>query len=397
MKLHRRAINVLRVPSLSSLRVASSVSLASRKSSTMSPSRQQTLWCAFSDKLGADSPVSCAVSEETHTILNEKFKTNDKSRARISTTGFCFVREESFPGMRSSSRRKGIWSFLQGLLSSPPRNQSTQLVLKRISTRYSLYHASFSSGPFANNAGIPYRPPPPGILLDSPGRGWDYQASSELADVLRKEIERHYHYYAVERRIYKTTMPLYLSLSGAGTGKSRNATELHHTAYKCFDGTYYRHKDEELASRLRDSMVFHVSLENGTSSRPEEDPWTAIGARMLLQLLQEDEAAHPDIESIISQWHPPTRSEVIKLLTSSTGSPSASQSRTIFLVVDGLHSISATSAIHATLTKLGDLTQFGFIIVCVTSTVSGPVDLFLNGARRRGISLPCSPLIPPQN
>lgn len=49
----------------------------------------------------------------------------------------------------------------------------------------------------------------------------------------------------------------------AGTGESRNAAELHKTAYKCFDGTYFE-KNEELASRLRHPFVFHVSLESRT-------------------------------------------------------------------------------------------------------------------------------------
>lgn len=232
----------------------------------------------------------------------------------------------------------------------------------------------------------------PGVLVDSPGSAWDYQASPDLIEVLRKEIQRHYYYYALERQVNKTTMPLYLFLSGAGTGKSRNATELHETALKCFDGTYHRHQNEQLAGRLRNPMVFHVSLENGTSLRPEEDPWRAIGGRMLLQLLQEDRAQHLDIESIISEWHPPTPCELIKLVASSS---SPLQQRTIFLIVDGLHNIS-DSRMHAVLTKLGDLTHSGFIIVCATSTVSGPIDQFLKGSRRRRISLPCSPLDPPR-
>lgn len=83
--------------------------------------------------------------------------------------------------------------------------------------------------------------------------------------VFREEVESHYYHYAVEPHIGKATIPPYLFLSGAGTGKSRNAAELHHTAYKCFDGTYFPQKNEELAARLRNSFVFHVSFENGTN------------------------------------------------------------------------------------------------------------------------------------
>lgn len=71
-------------------------------------------------------------------------------------------------------------------------------------------------------------------------------------------------------------MPLYLLLSGAGTGKSRNAVN-------CLGD-----KDEELREKLRNAWVFHTWFENGTSLRPSEsDPLTAIGTRMLYQLLPE--------------------------------------------------------------------------------------------------------------
>jgi hypothetical protein len=71
-------------------------------------------------------------------------------------------------------------------------------------------------------------------------------------------------------------MPLYLLLSGAGTGKSRNAVN-------CSGD-----EDEELREKLRNAWVFHTSFENGTSLRPSEsDPLTAIGTRMLYQLLPE--------------------------------------------------------------------------------------------------------------
>ena len=62
----------------------------------------------------------------------------------------------------------------------------------------------------------------------------------------------------------KKTVPLYLFFSGSGTGKSRNACELHHLALRCFNGEF-REKVDEIASCLTNPYVFHVSLENGTS------------------------------------------------------------------------------------------------------------------------------------
>lgn len=43
----------------------------------------------------------------------------------------------------------------------------------------------------------------------------------------------------------------------------------------------------------------------------------------------------------------------------------------------------------ATLIGLGDIAQQGFITVCGTSTVSGPVERILKGPRRRRVLLPC--------
>ena len=84
-----------------------------------------------------------------------------------------------------------------------------------------------------NDTGLPYYPPTPGALVNTAGRRWDYQASPDLTKLLHDQVEEHF-------RNYKNTIPLYLFLSGAGTGKSRNATELDKTIYKCFDGTLKR-------------------------------------------------------------------------------------------------------------------------------------------------------------
>lgn len=76
----------------------------------------------------------------------------------------------------------------------------------------------------------------------------------------------------------KTTIPLYLLLSGTGAGKLQNAAELHNTAYRCFNGTYPGSENDELA----DLLVFHVSIENGAGLRTHDvGLWRAIGNRML--------------------------------------------------------------------------------------------------------------------
>lgn len=83
----------------------------------------------------------------------------------------------------------------------------------------------------------------------------------------------------------KTTMSLYMFLSGPKTGKSRNASELSNITRKCFDGSFYEKKNAKLATQIKNAFVFHVSLKD---FRKDECPWRAIGSRMLLQLLQKN-------------------------------------------------------------------------------------------------------------
>jgi hypothetical protein len=134
----------------------------------------------------------------------------------------------------------------------------------------------------------------------------------------KQHVRALYNTTYINGHIDKQHIPLYLFLSGAGTGKSRNAAELHKTAYDCFNGTHFpKNKDgelakreEELAQMLENPFIFYISLENGTSlSRlRDQDPWKAIGSRMLLQLLGEPDNTgwklRTRIDQIIKKWHP---------------------------------------------------------------------------------------------
>lgn len=73
--------------------------------------------------------------------------------------------------------------------------------------------------------------------------------------------------------VHKSTIPLHLFLSGAGTGKSRHAVELHHTALICFNDVF-PFIDNELAHDLHDPLVFHISYEDGSGIQIEDiSPW----------------------------------------------------------------------------------------------------------------------------
>lgn len=118
---------------------------------------------------------------------------------------------------------------------------------------------------------------------------------------------------------------------------------------------------------------------------------------MLLQLLRQDKATSYrklTLNDVLSQWHAPTPSDVFELLLSEDSS--ALGKRTIFIIVDGLYNIRnhfGDNQLLSTESCLGELAQesHSFMIVCGTSSVSGPV----NRSYRIKDLLPCSPLNPP--
>src|SRR6185369_12645758 len=97
---------------------------------------------------------------------------------------------------------------------------------------------------------------------------------------------------------------------GAGTGKSRNATEFRQTAIACLsttitelekkiEGTKAESRLEEdekelkmardLRKKLESAWVFNITFENGTTwiKQEEPNPYRAVGSRMLYQLLSQ--------------------------------------------------------------------------------------------------------------
>lgn len=112
----------------------------------------------------------------------------------------------------------------------------------------------------------------------------EYHSSPSLKKTLHEEVSRHYRYYK-QWYLDDTTIPMYLFLSGSGTGtgKPRNAAKFHDTVrqvsrWDVFSKQEEREKgNDELATRLEDPFVFHVSLED---FQEWECPWMDIGIRM---------------------------------------------------------------------------------------------------------------------
>lgn len=200
------------------------------------------------------------------------------------------------------------------------------------------------------------------------------------------------HYEAYNARYWdKTNIPVYLFLSGAGTGKSRNAMEFHKTVIHCLP-------DGELRQRLKNAWTFHVSLENGTTWRQIEEPspYRAIGTRMMKQLLQKD------LDEIISTYEQPTPWEVLQLVAKYHEMDL--RNVTVILVVDGLQNtidrpddrFDQGSQFYQTLSAIGDLALKGtFLLPCCTATISGPVSSFLKSSPRHRILLPLPSLHSP--
>ncbi|KAG0265479.1 hypothetical protein DFQ27_000616 [Actinomortierella ambigua] len=242
--------------------------------------------------------------------------------------------------------------------------------------------------------GLPYRKPAP--LVRTQGLDWTYQPDPKLYDKLRG-IKKHHDDYFQGRRD-KSTIPLYLFLGGAGTGKSRNAQEFHRSAALCLT----EKEDRELRKSVEEAWVFHVSLEDDLSllAEKETDPIEAIGSRMLLQLL-------PDkgLRDVIQGYKEPHPMDVLKLVAKK--SDVDLRSATVMLVVEGLRTFMTNSAngckndsaFYRALTNIVNL-AFGdvFLMACCTATVICPIDRaspFVS--HRYRVVLPVASLKPPRS
>ncbi|KAF0546337.1 putative crinkler family protein [Gigaspora margarita] len=240
--------------------------------------------------------------------------------------------------------------------------------------------------------GLPYMKPEP--LLRTSGANWEYQPHSSLKHILQRELKKHYENFLLGR-FDKMTLPLYLFLSGAGTGKSRNANEFHQTAISCLS----TQEDKDLLTKIKEAWVFFVSYENGTSLRNDESqPYLAIGTRMLLQLLREK----MNLDDIIETYDPPSPLNVVSLVAKYYNRDV--KNVTVILVVDGMQQLmdnkddglNSDSRFYRTLSSIGNLSFSGiFIIPVCTSTITGPIESTLKYSHRKRVYLPVASLHPP--
>ncbi|GJJ77568.1 hypothetical protein EMPS_09927 [Entomortierella parvispora] len=240
--------------------------------------------------------------------------------------------------------------------------------------------------------GLPYQEPGP--LLRTAGQDWTYQPHPALYDELLPTIRDHFDNFSKGLRD-KSNIPLYLFLSGAGTGKSRNAQEFHHSARLCLT-----ENDQELQNKIGHAWVFHVTLENGTSVSERElnDPIHAIGIRMLQQLLP-----GKDIYEVQREYVEPHPMDVLDLIAHNAGLKK--ELATVILVVDGLQSFMSDpkdgrdkkSAFYRSLTSIRDLAiKSVFMMVCCTATVTSPIEKALATSHSKRVVLPLASLESPR-
>ncbi|KAF9095501.1 hypothetical protein BGX27_001265 [Mortierella sp. AM989] len=306
---------------------------------------------------------------------------------------------------KADKKKLKATSELSDIFEETLPKKTIHIIVQRASPRPSV-HSTSSAGmvsmhllgnrpyqkPFPKmDLGLPYRAPEP--LLRTTGLNWMYQPDPELYGSLQREIKAHHHDFFSGQRD-KSTIPMYLFLCGAGTGKSRNAQEFHRSAVYCL-----AEEDRELRNKIEHAWVFHISLENGTSPLSKEvDPIEAIGKRMLLQLLPNKRLR--DVMTAYQEVHP---MEVLELVAK--GVNQDLRSATIILVVDGLQSFlmdpndgqNKDSVFYKALTNIGDLAlEDVFLMACCTATVTSPVDKALASTHRKRVVLPVAKLQPPR-
>ena len=247
--------------------------------------------------------------------------------------------------------------------------------------------------------------------MGTSGENWVFQPHPELYETLATNVLEHYGYYK-RNRIDKTYIPAYYYLGGAGTGKSRHASEFASSVQEAITLRTLDPLYHDLAQRLKTAFVFHVSFENGTPLTDEEmgNPWEAVGVRMLHQLLGEP------LEDIRSRYV--AEPSTVFRLVAAAENVDLYDDFTGILVVDGvqrvitedndarnktspfygfLGQIAALSLMsrHPSATKGGTLRRAPFIMTCVTATYFGPPGEFLADSHRKRVYLPLNRLRPP--
>ncbi|CAI2182777.1 11195_t:CDS:2, partial [Funneliformis geosporum] len=235
----------------------------------------------------------------------------------------------------------------------------------------------------------------PTPLLYTDGLSWDYQESPKLEEELREHVQNLYSVFKENKRD-KSNTPIFFMVSGAGCGKSRNATEIPKILRRIFVN------DFELRSRLEDALIFAITFENGTKINLsiETNANVAIAKRMLYQL--QDQLLWSQIRD-----DPQTVSIPDILMRCTEQKNVALKELTVILTVDGLQTAlinendgtDKRSLFYSFLTEISLIAtnnKHPFVIACCTATLARPFHQMVADSHQKRVFLPIRSLNPPQ-
>lgn len=171
----------------------------------------------------------------------------------------------------------------------------------------------------------------------------------------------------------KTNTPIFFMVSGAGCGKSRNATELPKILRKIFKD------DPELGPRFQEALIFNIPLENGTKiNKYEESSAKDIIAKRMLYQLRSKGLHWIDIRD---DNQPLSTIDILKRCAKEK--KVALKELTVILIVDGLQNallnsddgMNKDSLFYSLMTEISLIVtniESPLVIACCTATFARP-------------------------
>ncbi len=224
-------------------------------------------------------------------------------------------------------------------------------------------------------------------LVRTTGSEFPYQPPEGIVELLAEQLQDHYNNYK-RFSTDKKDHPLFLVLSGAGTGKSRFLDEFHALCLAAVQNS-----SSDLEDRIQNAFVFKISYENGHSGdNAFVDGAQSLGTRMLYQL--SDQAWDQKKGQPFVKMTPP---QVMRLVAKLRGKKLSDL--TFILLVDGMQELphealdkdtkfySVLQTISNQINGWSSTTDYPFVIGCCSATFYTPVSKMLADSNQRRIDI----------